>query len=74
MARGSEEEEDIRLIKCCSYPVSFPTRGLASLCPPAPPCSAPFCPDLPSPFSQGRFRGTGSGKGGEGLGEKSCPR
>lgn len=38
MARGWEEEEGVGLIKCYSYPISFPTRGLASHLPS--PCPA----------------------------------
>lgn len=67
VARAWEEKEGGRLIKRYSYPVSFPTRGLASLFPSLCPARiTPSCPDLPFPFSLGHFRGTVSGKGGEG--------
>lgn len=68
MASKGQEEEDVRLIKCYSYPVSFPTRGPASLLPsPCPALHRPFCSDLL--FSRPLlFGGIGSsGKGGEGL-------
>lgn len=38
MAKGWEEKEGVRLIKCYSYPISFPTTGPASLLPA--PCPA----------------------------------
>jgi len=67
VARAWEEKEGGRLIKRYSYPVSFPTRGLASLFPSLCPARiTPSCPDLPFPFSLGHFQGTVSGKGGEG--------
>ena len=75
VARAWEEKEGGRLIKCYSYPVSFPTRGPASLFPSLRPARhhtlllRPAFSLFPGPLPRNSQR-----KEGRRAREKSCPR
>lgn len=65
MARGWLEEEGVRLIKCYPSPVSFPTRGPASLLPaPSPALLHTLLPRPAFSFSLSHFWGAGSSRKG----------